>query len=83
VASGTHGGVGGNAGSNFGIGGQGGVNGSAGATGSYTGGGGGGNGGAGANGKAIIEMFNPNGVVIRSDWTTLTGALSRQGIAIT
>lgn len=40
-----------------------------------------GSGGAGAPGMAIIEFFNPNGVVIRSEYTTLLNALISQGIA--
>ena len=38
-------------------------------------------GGAGAGGMAIIELFNPNGVVIRNEWDTLLSALTRQGIS--
>jgi len=44
-------------------------------------GGGGGAGAAGASGLAIIEFFNPNGVIIRSEWNTLISALQRQGLA--
>lgn len=40
-------------------------------------------GGNGANGKAIIEFFNPNGVVIRNEWNVLISALQRQGIQTT
>lgn len=40
-------------------------------------------GGNGANGKAIIELFNPNSVVVRSEWNTLISALQRQSIATT
>lgn len=40
-----------------------------------------GTGGAGAGGMAIIEFFNPNGVVLTSQYNTLLAALSRQGIA--
>jgi hypothetical protein len=36
----------------------------------------------GAPGRALIEIFNANGVVIRSEWTTLTAALQRQNIQI-
>lgn len=42
----------------------------------------GGAGGNGAPGIASVEFFNPNGVVIRSEWNTLQAALTRQGIAI-
>ena len=38
---------------------------------------------AGAHGRAVIEVSNSNGVIIRSEWLTLTAALQRQGIAIT
>jgi hypothetical protein len=38
-------------------------------------------GGRGAGGRAIIEFFNPNGVVIRSEFASLLNALQRQGIA--
>lgn len=37
-------------------------------------------GGAGGDGYAIVEFFNPNGVVIRSEWDTLITALNGQGI---
>jgi predicted phage tail protein len=40
-------------------------------------------GGAGAPGMAGIEFFNPNGVVIRSEYTALLAALTSQGIATT
>lgn len=56
-------------------------------TGYGSGGGGGGNnarpsyGGNGSAGCAIIEFFNPNGVVIRGEWNTLLSALTAQGIA--
>lgn len=36
----------------------------------------------GANGFVQIEFFNPNGVIIRSDWDTLQSALLRQGIQV-
>ena len=38
-------------------------------------------GGAGAGGMAVIEFFNPNGVVIRNEYNELLSALTRQGIA--
>lgn len=83
-------GKGGNSGYNFGSGGAGGV--SAGQTGAngtpYGGGGGGGSygnnqggcggGGNGQNGRAIIEFYNGNGVVIRSEWTNLINQLATQ-----
>jgi len=93
------GGDGGNAGGNFGAGGVGAIlgeimirNPTAGSI--YGGGGGGGvrsinsadyirQSMAGAPGRALIEIFNSNGVVIRSEWATLTGALQRQNIQIT
>lgn len=40
-----------------------------------------GSGGAGADGMAVIEFFNPNGVVVRTEYNTLLSALTRQGIA--
>jgi hypothetical protein len=40
-------------------------------------------GGSGAGGMAIIEFFNPNGVVVRNEWDTLLSALTRQGISPT
>lgn len=56
----------------------------------YGGGGGGGaagynnsgcgGGGNGARGLAVVEFFNPNGVVIRKEWTALLTALQTQGI---
>lgn len=39
-----------------------------------------GSGGAGAPGRAIIEFFNPSGVVVRAEWNNLISALQRQGI---
>jgi len=30
---------------------------------------------------AVIEFFNPNGVVIRNEYNALLSALTRQGIA--
>lgn len=36
---------------------------------------------AGGSGGAIIEFFNPNGVVIRSEYNALLSALTSQGIA--
>jgi len=36
----------------------------------------------GENGKAYIEFFNPNTVVIKTEYNTLLSALQRQGIAI-
>lgn len=39
-------------------------------------------GSAGANGFVQIEFFNPNGVIIRSDWDTLQSALIRQNIQV-
>lgn len=83
------GGAGGN--SAFGAGGAGGVGTNApGSNGSGYGGGGGGAGqttgsylpgGYGAGGRAIVEFFNPNSVVIRSEWNTLISKLNAQGIA--
>ncbi|MDO8603991.1 MAG: hypothetical protein Q7K40_01085 [bacterium] len=63
-------------------------NGSA-ATGYCAGGGGGGSnsrpssGGAGAGGMAVIEFFNPDGVVSRSEWATLKKALFDKGVITT
>lgn len=37
-------------------------------------------GGNGGNGYAEIEFFNPNGVIVRTEWNTLISALQRQGI---
>ncbi len=37
---------------------------------------------AGLGGKAIIEFFDPNGVVLRTEYSPLLAALVRQGIAI-
>lgn len=90
----AYGGKGGNSGSNYGIGGNGMVGPGyslAQAGGLYGGGGGGGwyhtnsawYAAAGASGLAIIEFFNPNGVIVRSEWNTLISALQRQGIATT
>lgn len=45
--------------------------------------GGGRNGGAGENGKAFIEFFNPNSVVLQTTYQILISALQRQGIATT
>jgi hypothetical protein len=58
------------------------------ATGYGSGGGGGGGscrgvGGNGTEGRAIIEFFNPNGVVLRNEYSNLIDALTRQGIATT
>jgi hypothetical protein len=57
------------------------------ATGYGSGGGGGGNcrgvGGNGTEGRAIIEFFNHNGVVLRNEYSNLIDALTRQGIATT
>lgn len=39
-------------------------------------------GGNGAPGGAIIEFFNPNGVVIRNEYNALLSALTRQGISV-
>lgn len=39
-------------------------------------------GGAGAQGMATIEFFNPNGVIVRTEYATLLSALTRQGIAV-
>ena len=39
-----------------------------------------GSGGTGAPGRAIIEFFNPSGVVVRAEWNNLISALQRQGI---
>ena len=39
--------------------------------------------GSGAGGLAIIEFFNPNGVIIRSEWNALIAALQRQNIQTT
>ena len=82
------GGNGGNSGANYGTGGLGRQYGYGGNLGNYYGGGGGGTigngyGGAGASGVAIIEFFNPNGVIIRSEWAALISALNRQGIQTT
>lgn len=41
-----------------------------------------GGGGVGANGRAIIEFFNPNGVIIRSEWNALITALQAQGLQV-
>lgn len=94
----VRGGDGGNSGLNYGSGGTGGAavfgTAPAGNPGNAPGGGGGGaaiarnnyaalGGGAGGAGRAIIEFFNPNGVIIRSEWNTLISALQRQGIAVT
>ena len=38
---------------------------------------------AGGSGFVQIEFFNPNGVIIRSDWDVLQSALLRQGIQVT
>jgi hypothetical protein len=83
-----YGGRGGNAANNYGIGGNGSVNYTVGTAGGLYGGGGGGGwfntpGQPGASGLAIIEFFNPNGVIVRSEWATLISALQRQGIATT
>lgn len=40
-------------------------------------------GGDGGAGYAFVEVFNPNAVVLRSEWDTLIQALQRQGIATT
>jgi hypothetical protein len=40
-----------------------------------------GGGGRGANGFAIIEFFNPNGIVGRIEWNNLMSALAAQGIS--
>lgn len=37
-------------------------------------------GGSGANGRVVVEFYNPNGVVVRSEWVTLIAALQRQNI---
>ena len=88
--TGYTGGTGGSAGANFGAGGVGGNSelGTNGSNGSNYGGGGGGaivsrTGGTGGSGYASVEFFNPNGVIIRSDWNTLISALNRQGIQTT
>lgn len=39
-------------------------------------------GSAGTHGFVQIEFFNPNGVIIRSDWDTLQSALIRQNIEV-
>jgi hypothetical protein len=89
------GGKGGNSGANYGVGGAAGSYGATAgrgyAGGSYGGGGGGGDfqnytnndatGGTGGVGKAIVEFYNPNGVIIRSEWNTLQSALQRQGVS--
>jgi hypothetical protein len=85
---GPYGGSGGNSANNYGIGGAAVTNVSLpGNPGGLYGGGGGGattsTGGNGASGLAIIEFYNPNGVIIRSEWATLVSALQRQGIATT
>jgi len=83
---------GGSGGASYGVGGAGGTV-SSNATSGATGGGGGGgytsysqgdsrhNGAAGGGGAATIEFYNPNGVVIRGEYTTLLNALTSQGIA--
>jgi hypothetical protein len=92
---GMTGGKGGNSGANYGVGGAAGSYGATAgrgyAGGSYGGGGGGGDfqnytnndatGGTGGVGKAIVEFYNPNGVIIRSEWNTLQSALQRQGVS--
>lgn len=40
-------------------------------------------GGNGHDGFAVVEFFNPNGVVLQAELNTLNAALSSQGIAIT
>ena len=91
---GDYGGKGGNSGVNYGIGGEGSVGypSASGIDGSIYGGGGGGGiyggwmtpkGGDGARGLAIIEFYNPNGVIIRTEWAALISALQRQGIQTT
>lgn len=82
----ANGASGGNSGGNYGIGGLASVFPANNVAGLYGGGGGGasyfGPTMNGAHGLAVIEFSNPNGVVIRSEYTTLTSALQRQGIAI-
>jgi hypothetical protein len=39
------------------------------------------NGAAGASGRAVIEFFDPNGVILRAEWNTLIAALQAQSIA--
>jgi hypothetical protein len=40
-----------------------------------------GTGGAGTAGRVEIQFSDPNGVVLRAEWQTLTAALNSQGIA--
>lgn len=71
-------GNGGNSGGNYGLGATG-PSSEGGQPGGLYGGGGRGGGGIGARGKAILEFNNPNGVVIRSEWTALINQLKSTG----
>ena len=80
----VYGGNGGNSASNYGIGGVVFQPYSPGPSGGRYGGGGGGGttgrGGDGPSGLAIIEFFNPNGVIIRSEWNWLISTLQSRGL---